>query len=88
MVSGTTETKSRTEAFITRIIIYVGLMSIIPSTTGSALDKGSGKVIDFRCWPTLKDLLGQLSKLDKHYPRCLLKLCYEARYIDYTQHRG
>jgi transposase len=54
---------------------------------GSALDKNSGEVIDFKCRPTLKGLLGQLDKLDKYFPRSSLRLCYEASYIGYTLQR-
>jgi len=51
------------------------------------LDKNSGEVIDFKCRPTLKGLLGQLDKLSKYFPRRTLKLCYEASYIGYTLQR-
>jgi len=54
---------------------------------GSALDKYTGEVIDFKCRPTLKGLLNQLEKLDRHFPGCTLKLCYEASYIGYTLQR-
>jgi len=68
-------------------IIYVGLDVDDTQYHGSALDQSTGEVIDFRCRPTLKGLLGQLNKLGTHFPRCLLKLCYEASYIGYTLQR-
>jgi len=54
---------------------------------GSALDKHTGEVIDFKCRPTLKGLLSQLEKLGQHFPGCTLKLCYEASYIGFTPQR-
>jgi transposase len=54
---------------------------------GSALDKDTGEVIDFKCRPTLKGLLSQLEKLDQHFPGRPLTLCYEASYIGFTLHR-
>ena len=59
-------------------MIYVGLDVDDTQYDGSALDKRTGEVIDFRGRPTLKGLLGQLDNLDTHFPRCLLRLCYEA----------
>jgi hypothetical protein len=51
------------------------------------LDKNTGEVIDFKCRPTLKGLLGQLDKLGKYFPRRTLRLGYEASYIGYTLQR-
>ncbi len=48
-----------------RNIIYVGLDVDDTQYHGSALDKNSGEVIDFKCRPTLKGLLSQLEKLGK-----------------------
>lgn len=70
-----------------RNIVYVGLDVDDTQYHGSALDKNSGEVIDFKCRPTLKGLLGQLDKLGRHFPRCSLRLCYEASYIGYTLQR-
>ncbi|MCU7930195.1 MAG: hypothetical protein KZQ90_05300 [Candidatus Thiodiazotropha sp. (ex Codakia rugifera)] len=69
-------------------IVYVGLDTDDAQYHGSALDKNTGEAIDFRCRPTLKGLLGQLEKLDKHFPGCTLMLCYEASYIGYTLQRN
>lgn len=44
-------------------IVYVGLDVDDTEYHGSAVDKTTGEVIDFRCRPTLKGLLGQLDKL-------------------------
>ncbi len=68
-------------------IIHVGLDVDDTQYHGSAFDKRTGEVIDFRCRPTLKGLLVQLEKLSTHFPRCQLRLCYEASYIGYTLQR-
>ena len=68
-------------------VIHVGLDVDDTQYHGSALDKYSGEVIDFKCRPTLKGLLGQLEKLGQHFPDCPLKLCYEASYIGFTLQR-
>jgi transposase len=68
-------------------VIHVGLDVDDTQYHGSALDKRSGEVIDFKCRPTLKGLLGQLEKLGQHFPDCPLKLCYEASYIGFTLQR-
>ena len=68
-------------------IIYVGLDVDDTQYHGSALDKHTGEVIDFKCRPTLKGLLIQLEKLARHFPGCTLKLCYEASYIGFTLQR-
>ena len=75
------------EADMKRNIVYVGLDVDDTQYHGSALDKTSGEVIDFKCRPTLKGLLGQLDKLSKHFPGYLLRLCYEASSIGYTLQR-
>ena len=69
-------------------IIYVGLDVDDTQYHGSALDNHTGEVIDFKCRPTLKGLLSQLEKLDRHFPGCTLKLCYEASYIGFTLQRN
>lgn len=68
-------------------IIYVGLDVDDTQYHGSALDKHTREVIDFKCRPTLKGLLGQLERLRKQFPGCALRVCYEASYIGYTLHR-
>ena len=70
-----------------RTIIYVGLDVDDTQYHGSALDKHTGEVIDFKCRPTLKGLVGQLDKLGKHFPGCPFRLCYEASYIGSTLQR-
>jgi len=65
-------------------IIHVGLDVDDTQYHGSALDKRTGEVIDFKCRPTLKGLLSQLEKLDRHFPDCTFKLCYGASYIGFT----
>jgi transposase len=68
-------------------VIHVGLDVDDTQYHGSALDKQSGEVLDFKCRPTLKGLLGQLEKLGQHFPDCRLKLCYEASYLGFTLQR-
>ncbi|MCG6976649.1 MAG: transglutaminase-like domain-containing protein, partial [Acidiferrobacterales bacterium] len=65
-------------------IIHVGLDVDDTKYHGSALDKSTGEVIDFKCRPTLK---GLLDKLGQYFPDCILKLCYEASYIGFTLQR-
>jgi hypothetical protein len=60
-----------------RNIIYVGLDVDDTQYHGSASDKNTGEVIDFKCRLTLKGLLGQLEKLDKYFPRRTRRLCME-----------
>ena len=62
-------------------VIYVGLDVDDTQCHGSALDKYSGEVVDFKCRPTLNGLLSQLEKLARHFPGRPLTLCYEASYI-------
>ena len=66
-------------------IIYVGLDVDDTKDHGSALDKNTGEVLEFKCRPTRKRLLGQLEKLSQHFPGCLLKLSYETSYIGSIQ---
>ena len=68
-------------------IVYVGLDVDDTPYHGSTLDKNTGKVIDFKCRPTLKGLITQLEKLGKHFPGYALRLCYEASSIGYTLQR-
>ena len=48
-------------------IIHVGLDVDDTQYHGSAFNKDSGEVIDFKCRPTLKGLLVQLRKVAKHF---------------------
>ena len=60
-------------------IIHVGLDVDDTQYHGSALDKRTGEVIDFKCRPTLKGLLSQLDKLARHFPGCTLKCATRPR---------
>jgi hypothetical protein len=51
-------------------IIHIGLDVDDSQYHGSAFNKDSGEVIDFKCRPTLKGLLVQLGKLAGHFPGC------------------
>ena len=66
-------------------IIHEGLDVDDTKDHGSALDKNTGEVLEFKCRPTRKRLLGQLEKLSQHFPGCLLKLSYETSYIGSIQ---
>jgi transposase len=70
-----------------RKIIYVGLDVDDKHYHGAALDKGTGEIINFKCRPTLKGLIGQLDKINQYFPGSTLSLCYEATYIGYTLQR-
>lgn len=50
-----------------RNILYVGLDVDDTQYHGSAVDKTTDEIINFKCRPTLKGLLGQLNKLGKHF---------------------
>ena len=49
-------------------ILYVGLDVDDIQYHGSALNKDTGEVCDFKCPPTLKGLLNQRDKLAGHFP--------------------
>lgn len=68
-------------------MIHVGLDVDDTQYHGSALDKYTGEIIDFKCRPTLKGLLDQLIKLGKHFSGGTLTVCYEASYIGYSLQR-
>ena len=68
-------------------VIHIGLDVDDTQYHGSALNKSTGEVLDFKCRPNLKGLLGQLDKLHKYFPGSTFKLCYEASYIGYTLQR-
>jgi hypothetical protein len=74
-------------ASMNQTMVYVGLDVDDTQYHGSALNKRTGEIIDFKCRPTLKGLLGQLEKLRKHVPGCSLRLCYEASYIGHSLQR-
>ena len=68
-------------------IIYIGLDVDDKQYHGSALSHTTGEILDFKCRPNLKGLLGKLDKLHKYFPGSTFKLCYEASYIGYTLQR-
>lgn len=68
-------------------IIHVGLDVDDTQYHGSAFNKDSGEVIDFKCRPTLKGLLVPLRKLGGNFPGCKIKICYEASYVGYSLQR-
>ena len=68
-------------------IIYIGLDVDDTQYHGSALNKSTGEVLDFKCRPTLKGLMGQIAKLHKVFPGSAFRICYEASYIGFTLQR-
>ena len=48
-------------------ILHVGLDVDDTQYHGTAFNKETGEVINFRCRPTLKGLLTQLDKLQRHF---------------------
>jgi len=68
-------------------IIHIGLDVDDTQYHGSALNQITGEILDFKCRPNLKGLLGQLDKLHQYFPGSTFKLCYEASYIGYTLQR-
>ena len=64
-------------------ILYVGLDVDDTQYHGSAFNKATGEVIDFKCRPTLKGLLTQLDKLQRHFQGLSIRLCYEASYVGF-----
>ncbi len=69
-------------------ILYVGLDVDDTQYHGSAFNKDTGEILDFKCRPTLKGLLQQLDRLARHFPGRTIKLCYEASYVGYCLQRG
>ena len=61
--------------------VYVGLDVDDTQYHGATLNKATGELIHFKCRPTMKGLLGQLSKVGKQFPRHVLEVVYEASYI-------
>ena len=68
-------------------ILHVGLDVDDTQYHGSAFNKETGELIDFRCRPTLKGLLTQLDKLQRHFRGLSIRLCYEASYVGYCLQR-
>jgi len=68
-------------------ILYVGLDVDDTEYHGSAFNKETGELLNFRCRPTLKGLLNQLVSLRKRFPRYSIRLVYEASYIGFTLQR-
>ena len=68
-------------------IIHVGLDVDDSQYHGSALNKDTGEMIDFKCRPTLKGLRVQLDKIIKQFPGGAIKVCYEASYVGYHLQR-
>ena len=68
-------------------IIHIGLDVDDSQYHGSAFNKDSGEVIDFKCRPTRKGLLVQLGNVAKHFEGCTIKICYEASYVGYSLQR-
>ena len=68
-------------------ILYVGLDVDDTQYHGSAFNKNTGEVLDFKCRPTLKGLLNQLARMAGHFPGCVIKLCYEASYVGFCLQR-
>ena len=68
-------------------VVYVGIDVDDVQYHGSVLDRQSGEVLDFRCRPTLKGLVGQLEKARVYFGGAGLKLCYEASYVGFSLQR-
>ena len=68
-------------------VVYVGIDVDDVSYHGSALDWHTGEVLDFRCRPTLKGLVGQLAKVSEYFGGARLKLCYESSYVGFSLQR-
>lgn len=66
-------------------VIYIGIDVDDVQYHGSALDKSTGEVLDFRCRPMLKGLVGQLKKVREYFGGGKLELCYEASYVGYDK---
>ena len=68
-------------------IIHIGLDVDDTQYHGSAFNKDTGEVIDFKSRPTLKGLLQQLDRMERHFKGSKTKLCYEASYVGYCLQR-
>ena len=54
---------------------------------GSTFNKETGEVIDFKCRPTLKGLLAQLDKVQRHFRGLSIRPCYKASCVGYCLQR-
>ena len=68
-------------------IIHIGLDVDDIQYHGAAFNKETGEVIEFKSRPTLKGLLQQLDRMERHFKGHKIKLCYEASYIGYCLQR-
>lgn len=68
-------------------IVYLGLDVDDMQCHGSAPNKETGELLSCRCRPTLKGLLGQLTKVRKQFPRHDIRVAYEASYVGFTLQR-
>ena len=62
-------------------VVYVGIDVDDVQYHGSAVDRHTGEVLDFRCRSTLKGLIVQSQKVREYFDNAKLKLCYEASYV-------
>lgn len=58
-------------------VIYVGIDVDDVHYHGSALDKATGELLNFRCRATLKGLVGQLDTVHEYFGGARIKLCFE-----------
>ena len=56
-------------------VVHVGIEVDDVHYHGSALDKYTGKVLEFQCHPMLKGLVGQLEIVCEYFGGMQLKLC-------------
>jgi transposase len=68
-------------------IVYIGLDVDDTQYHGAALNQETGELFSFKCRPTLKGLLGQLTKVRKHVTGRVIKVAYEASYTGFTLQR-
>jgi hypothetical protein len=68
-------------------ILHIGLDVDDTQYHGSAFNKDTGEVVDFKSRPTLKGLLQQLGRMARHFKGHKIKLCYEASYVGYCLQR-
>ena len=68
--------ETKTEASMKQNIIHIGLDVDDTQYHGSAFNKNTGEVIDFKSRPTLKGLLQQLDRMARHFKGHKIKLCY------------
>jgi len=68
-------------------LVYVGIDVDDVQYHGCALYEATGEILNFRCRPTLKGLVGQLEKVHEYFGGARLKLCYEASYVGFSLQR-